>query len=237
MSYLYRMPVCSNCGNDGVGNYCSECGKHYTVTRVTISSILHEVSHIFTHFEHGFIYSFRRLLTQPGQMQKDYISGHRTKHQKPFSMFFVCATFAALTIYYTTKTTSADTLLSETTAHFTKHYYVILQTALLPLYAFLTWLLFRNKNFNYAEALVLTAYTLAFVLLLVIPVNLINLIPHHIETTFVEIPVLAVYFILTNLRFFETQPSWVTIVKTLAMLLTGFFIFQWIANLIIQHLL
>ena len=230
------MPVCNNCGNDGTGNYCSECGKHYVVTRVTISSILHEVTHIFTHFEKGFLYTFWLLLKEPGHMQKEYFSGHRSKHQKPFSMFFVAATLLALTIYYTTKTSLESTHIGEVTAHFTKHYYVLLQTVLLPFYALLTWHLFRNKNFNYAEALVLTVYTLAFVLLLMIPVNLINLIPHHVETTFVEIPIMATYFTITHIRFFDKQPNWLVIIKTVIMLLAGFFTFQWIANFIIRQM-
>ncbi len=230
------MPVCNNCGSDGTGNYCSECGRHYVVTRVTVSSILHEVTHIFTRFEHGFLYTFRRLLTQPGLMQKDYFAGHRSKHQKPFSMFFVAATLAALTIYYTTKTSLEMTAAGKATVHFTKHYYVLLQTALLPFFALLTWMLFRNRNLNYAEALILTVYTLAFVLLLMIPVNLINLIPHHIETTFVEVPVMAAYFIITNIRFFNTQNAGLVIIKTLLMLLTGFLAFQWIANFIIERI-
>jgi hypothetical protein len=204
---------------------------------MTISSILHEVTHIFTHFEKGIAYTFRRLVTQPGGMQKDFLLGHRSKHQKPFSMFFVSATLTAFTIYYTTRTSLEMTHLGETTVHFTRHWYVILQSVLLPFYALLTWLLFRSRTFNYAEAVVLTVYTLAFVLLLMIPVNLINLIPHHIETTFVEVPVMAAYFILTNIRFFNTQPTWLVIIKTLIMLLTGFFVFQWIANFIIQHIL
>jgi hypothetical protein len=229
------MPICNNCGNEGPGNYCSECGKHYVVTRVTISSMLHEVSHIFTHFEHGFIYTFRALLKTPGLMQQGYINGHRTKHQKPFSMFFVAATLAALTIYYTTKTTLGSGHEAEAVTHFTKHYYVILQTLLLPFYAFLTWVLFRSTEFNYAESLVLILYTLAFVLLLMIPVNLVNLIPHHIETTFIEVPVMAFYFIITNTKFFNTKNKLVTIGKTLLVLLTGFIVFQWIANLVISR--
>lgn len=231
------MPVCSNCGNDGTGNYCSECGKHYTVTRVSVSSILHEVTHIFTHFEKGFIYTFKKLITRPGEMQKEYFAGHRSLHQKPFSMFFVSATLAALTLYYTTRPSLESTHLGELTIHFTKHYYVIVQSALLPFYALLTWMLFRSKQLNYAEALVLTVYTLAIVLLLIIPVNLINLIPHHPETTFIEIPVMAAYFIITNLRFFNTQPGWLVVIKTLLVLLTSFFVLQWVANFIIQHLL
>jgi Protein of unknown function (DUF3667) len=200
---------------------------------MTITSLLHEVAHIFTHFEKGFFYSFKQLATRPGQMQKDFLAGDRSRHQKPFSMFFVCATLAALAIYLSSKRSSGMTHLGEVTEEFSRHYYVILQSILLPFYALIAWLLFRSKDFNYAEALVLTVYTLAFVLLLIIPVNMINFLPHHMETTFLEVPVMAGYFTWTNLRFFNTQPAWLVIIKSILLLLAGFIVLQFIANQVI----
>lgn len=228
------MSTCANCGYEGAGKYCSQCGRAYTVKRMTVGSILHEVTHTFTHFEKGFVYTFKQLATRPGRMQKDFLAGHRDKHQKPFSMFFVCATLAGLAIYWSIKPSTQLTPIGEMTEEFSKHYFVLLQSALIPFNAFMIWLLFRTKDFNYAEALLLFVYTLAFILLLIIPVNLINFIPHHFDTMFAETPVMAGYIIWTNLRFFNTQPAWLVIIKSLALLLIGFSVFTLLANLVIQ---
>jgi hypothetical protein len=125
------MAICSNCGNEGTGDYCSACGHVYVVKRITVASILHEVAHIFTHFEKGFGYTFKQLAIRPGRMQKDYLAGNRKKHQKPFSMFFVCATFAGLAIYLSIKPFTQITRIGEATEEFARHYYVILQSVLL----------------------------------------------------------------------------------------------------------
>jgi Protein of unknown function (DUF3667) len=231
------MAICSNCSNEGTGDYCSACGLAYIVKRITVVSILHEVAHIFTHFEKGFGYTFKQLAIRPGRMQKDYLAGDRKKHQKPFSMFFVCATLAGLAIYWSIKPSTQTTPIGVATEEFSRHYFVILQSIFLPFYTLLTWLLFRSKNFNYAEALVLFVYSLAFVLILMIPVNMINLIPHHFETTFAELPVMGGYIIWTNLKFFNTQPRWLVILKSLLVLFICLEASNIMANQIIHWML
>jgi hypothetical protein len=90
---------------------------------------------------------------------------------------------------------------------------------MIPFYALITWLPFRNKNFNYAEALILFVYSLAFLLLLVIFTNAIDLVPHHFETYYIEIPLMAIYIIWTNLNFFNTSSRWLVIIKSLFILI------------------
>ena len=231
------MAICSNCSIEGTGDYCSACGHAYLTKRITVVSILHEVAHIFTHFEKGFGYTFKQLAIRPGRMQRDYLAGDRKKHQKPFSMFFVCATLAGFAFYWTSRSSSPTTSIEEVTQEFSKHYYVILQSALLPFYTLVTWLLFRSKNFNYAEALVLFVYSLAFELILMIPINMINFIPYHFEISFAEIPVMTGYITWTNLKFFNTQPRWLVILKSLVILVICLAASNIMANQVIHWML
>src|SRR3954465_173640 len=91
--------VCRRCGFSGSENYCARCGEPYKHKRISVSGLAHEVLHHFTHFEKGFGYTLKKLVTRPGYMQRAYIEGDRTRHQKPFSMFFICATISALSRY------------------------------------------------------------------------------------------------------------------------------------------
>ena len=215
------MAICKNCGHQGTGKYCSECAQPYEVRRITIGTIVHEVTHLFTHLDKGFLYTLRELAIHPGSMQKNYLNGARSRYQKPFSVFFICATLAGLAIYLMTQPSSSagSTPYDEMRIHFYRHYYVIMQTAMTPFYALVIWLLFGSKQLNYAETLVLFVYSSSFVLLLVIPVNAINLLPEHIETWYVEIPLLAGYITWTNLNFFNKQPKWLVIIKSVISLL------------------
>ncbi|MES1215993.1 MAG: DUF3667 domain-containing protein [Bacteroidota bacterium] len=233
------MPTCNNCGHTGTGKYCSECGHSYQVKRITVASILHEVAHIFTHFEKGFGYTFKQLATRPGKMQREYIHGFRSKHQKPFSMFFICASLSGLAIYWISKPTHDINIsaFDEMREHFYRHYYVILQTILIPYYALINWLLFWRKELNYAEALVWFVYTLSFILLLVILPNMINLIPHRFETYYIEIPLLSIYIIWTNLNFFNKDATWLVILKSIIGLLICWFTSNMITNEVIRWMM
>ena len=231
------MPKCINCGYEGTGKYCANCTQPYQIKRITISSLIHEVLHFFTHVDKGFLYTLKQLAIHPGKMQKKYLAGERVRHQKPFSMFFLCATITALAIYWTTRPAHEVSPFDETRIHFYRHYYVITQALLIPYYSLVVWLLFHNKRFNYAESLVLFAYTVAFALLLVILPNLINLIPHNFKTEIVEIPLLAVYLTWTNLNFFNDQPAWTVIIKSILSLLACWFSAYFITNFIIHQMM
>src|SRR5689334_15255237 len=91
--------TCMNCGASGSGKYCANCGNSYAVKRITIAGIFHDVFHLFTHLDKGFGFTLKQLIVAPGTMQREYIEGHRSRHQKPFSMFFICASITALWRY------------------------------------------------------------------------------------------------------------------------------------------
>ena len=126
--------VCKSCGFSGVENYCNRCGQPFKTKRISLSGLLHDVFHHFTHLDKGFGYTLRKLIIAPGSMQRAYIEGERVKHQKPFSMFFICATVAALSRYWIFKALLKyyhAGNISE--ANFFHEYMVILHIVMMPL--------------------------------------------------------------------------------------------------------
>ena len=98
-------------------------------------------------------------------------------------------------------------------------------------------MLFRNNKINYAESLVLFAYTLSFMLLIVTTTNLLGLIPDKIiVSTYYEIPVLFIYLLWTNINFFRKETKWKTTAKTLAQILIVYLASYQITNLIVNSL-
>jgi hypothetical protein len=61
---------CQNCGYEGAGQFCQEYGQSFSTHRITLLYLLHEVFHLFTHVEKGFLYTLRELLLRPGHMQR-----------------------------------------------------------------------------------------------------------------------------------------------------------------------
>jgi len=151
---------CKHCNMEVSGNYCNNCGNATAVKRITASTILHEIFHFFTHLDKGFGFTLKQLVTAPGLMQRNYVEGYRSKHQKPFSMFFICASFTALFRYWVN--TAMMDYFHEGNAsegNFFHQYMVIIHTILLPLYSFITWALFYRSKYNYGEIVVLLLYT------------------------------------------------------------------------------
>jgi hypothetical protein len=230
--------TCQQCGKTGSGNFCSNCGQSLKTKRLTIASIAHQVFNLFTHLDKGFPYTLKKLAVTPGKMQKEYIDGRRNIYQKPFSMVFICGTITAFALYLIHKPTESISHFDEVKTEFTRHYYVLVQLGLLPFYALATWILFKNKKLNYAESLVLFAYTLSFMLLLVILTNLIDLLPEkNIPSSYYEIPVLFIYLLWTNINFFVLEPKWKLITKTLAQILIAYFASNYLTDLILHSIL
>lgn len=171
-------------------------------------------------------------------MQRLYLEGHRARHQKPFSTFFICATISALSLYWIARVTS-EAVSPERAAvnYFLQHYYVLLHIALFPFYTLVTWLLFIKSKYNYAELLVLGMYQVAFMLLLLIPVNLIYLVIPFSETRYVEVILITIYNIWTFVQFFNKTPKLQVILLSIVNAAINFFAFSFIMEWIILNVL
>lgn len=232
------MPLCKHCYFEGEGRYCYNCGEIYQPHRITIHSILHEAIHTFTHVDKGILYTLKNLALHPGTMQKKYFDGERKSNQKPFSLFFICASIAAIALHFVnTAPAEGQTEFDVMKEHFYKNYYVILQTMLLPFYAFITWVIFYSKNFNYAEALVLFIYSLSFSLLIIIPINFLGYNFHFINEQLTELVILGIYMVWTNINFFRQTEKWIVILKSAVVLIACYYTSYFAATLMIKSML
>lgn len=226
---------CRSCGFTGTDKYCSNCGQAYEVKRITLHGLLHDVFHLFTHLDKGFGYTIKQLVAAPGTMQRQYIEGERSKHQKPFSMFFICITVAALCRYwvYSAILKYYDSG-NPAEAIFFHEYMVIMQVVLLPLNVLITYLFFYNSKFNYAEIGVLLLYTISFFCLLVSCISLLKFIWPDLDTAYVELPLIIIYNAITFIKFFNTMPAWKVMIKSIVTLLLGFVIVSYVEEWVIQ---
>ena len=227
--------VCKSCGFSGVENYCNRCGQPFKTKRISISGLLHDVFHFFTHLDRGFGYTLKKLIIAPGNMQRVYIEGERSKHQKPFSMFFICATVAGLSRYWIfsalQKYYHAGNI-SE--ANFFHEYMVILHLAMLPLYAFIAYLFFYKSKYNYAEVGVLILYTMSIFFLAATIIALLKFVWPHLDTAYIEFPILIIYNVITFINFFDKLPRWSVVLRSIIIIIILFLLIQIVEDLIVQ---
>lgn len=205
-----------HCAEDGAGKYCQNCGQAYSVKRITLHGLLHEVFHFFSHLDKGFLFTLKELLLRPGHMQREYIAGFRVRHQKPFSMFFICASLAALDVYWTNILLEKYYHVSQAAeTDFFHQYWVLLQIGLIPVYTLILYLFFKNSRYNYAEMGVLQLYSLAFLVLIMMSAHVAKFVDPEFETRYIEVPLITLYCIITNVNFFNDQPKLTIIIKTI----------------------
>jgi len=227
--------VCKSCGFSGAGKYCSHCGQPFQTNRITFSSLLHDVLHLFTHVEKGFLYTLKKLIVAPGTMQRAYLEGNRARYQKPFSMFFICATIVAVSRYWIIKILISNYQVNGIQElNFVHEYMVLMSVAMVPVYALIAWLLFYRSGYNYAEMGVLQLYTVSFLFLSSMLIFFTKFIWPYIDIAYIEFPVFTVYLVVTQLNFFKLLPRGEVLVKSFIAIAIAFFLNQVIENFVIR---
>lgn len=217
--------TCRACGAAGVAKFCPGCGLKAEVKRITLPDLFHEVFHFFTHLDKGFPYTLKSLFRSPGGMQKAYLEGDRTRHQKPFSMFFISATISALIYYWVNRALLAYWSAGDShEAEFFNHYWVIFHICLFPVYALITFLCFKKARYNYGEIAVFQLYTFSMLFLILSLIQLGKFADPSLETRYIELPLLFAYTTITNLNFFSRlKPLPIILLSVLNISLTFLF--------------
>ena len=223
------MIICKNCGTEGHQKYCPGCGQVLQIDRITINSLLHEIGHTFWHLEKGFLYTLKELAIHPGTTQRKYISGIRLRYQKPFPLFAISVTFCALALYFIYRDAP-----NQSDQFFYKHYFFMVQAAMLPFFALITYILFKSRDLYYAEALVMNVYLLGFTSVCIIPINALSFFLPNLVIDLFEITVLITYNIWTNLNFFKGKAVWWIIVKSVIGIVASYLLFNLASRLVMQ---
>ncbi len=82
------MPNCKNCDQQINEKFCSNCGQSATLKRIDNHYISHEVLHLL-HFEKGFLFTAKELITRPGQSISTFINENRNRHMKPVPFIII----------------------------------------------------------------------------------------------------------------------------------------------------
>lgn len=91
---------CNNCGNEFTGNYCPICAQKADFGPITWHSVRQSVMDIWGLGTRSLPNTVWHLLTRPGYLISDYISGKRQVSFPPVKMLFFVAVIVVLLIYY-----------------------------------------------------------------------------------------------------------------------------------------
>jgi hypothetical protein len=216
---------CKNCGIPLESAFCGDCGQKVISRRLTLRNILHDVWSIFTNVEKGFWYTGRMLFVAPGEVVRDYISGKTVRYYHPFRYLFWWITLSvalnlSLGLYDRQQAEmqqmqarmgvpQSEKVIAQQQAmqQEMKKYLNIIPLVILPFMALGSFLLFRRKGWNYAEHLVLNAYTQGQLAMVGLPIQLLILIlPSTMGIYNLVMLLSVVYSSYVFAQFFQVKP-------------------------------
>jgi len=160
--------TCLNCNAPVNESYCSRCGQKAEVKRLTWHSLGEEVFHFFTHIEKGFLKTTGQLIIHPGKLCKSYLDGKRKAYHKPVSFLLIWITIYLFTwylvdhfIHFETRYTSTLATWDPSIVNIIQKYRSLIDILILPVTAFINWLILARPKLNYVEVLSISFYLFA----------------------------------------------------------------------------
>ena len=165
--------VCKNCDTTFNGNFCPNCCQSASTKRIDAHYILHDIPHSIFHIDKGLPYTFFQLSKNPGKTILAYLNGKRVRFFKPFAYVIILSTLSSLFIKIVSNETHAEN--SNSIFSLFSHYPSILIFALIPIVAFISWLVFIKRNFNYWEHFLMHTYLAAQINIILVLLHLISI--------------------------------------------------------------
>lgn len=179
--------TCKNCNHNFDGNFCNNCGQTASTHEINFTSILHEIQHGIFHIDKGILYTSKELFKRPGHTIREYLSGKRVKHFKPFAYIFILSTIYALLTKASHKSNFLNDILlgvndgaSENSKdslgllgeilNWMANHYAYATLIIIPVISFSSYLCFLKTKMNYFQHLILNSFvagqrTIAFLIL------------------------------------------------------------------------
>jgi len=169
--------ICQNCDHEYAGRYCSQCGQRADTHRINWHYIWHEIPHSVWHYDSGILFTLRELVTRPGYTIRDFLNGKRVKHYRPLALLLILGAilvFASHSLNVSFIEQGQEVIGTPANAsnrvktfqqdlnQFIEKNQTIISIAMIPLYAFWFWLLFRRRGYNYPEMLVTQTFITNF---------------------------------------------------------------------------
>lgn len=213
---------CANCDAALAGEqrFCGACGQRTGRQRLTMHDISHDFLHAMFHIDQSIVALIKALAYRPGHVAREYVEGRRKKYFGPFAFLLLTVGLASFMIVVTgVKWVTSD--VDNASVEFLQRHVniaILLQT---PLLAGACALLFYKQRLNYAEHLVLAAYTSGFrilvLALVVVPVLLLTKVKFS-DQVFVGpyFGLWLVYFVIAALQFYRGSAPWIVVRAVLA---------------------
>jgi hypothetical protein len=201
---------CRNCSAELASGqaYCASCGQKRITTRLTMPELGHDLLHVVFHVDRSVLSLIRALLVRPGAVALDYVQGRRKRYSGPFAFLFIVVAAASAMVAFT----GFRAVVSGNPTHIAdilQRHINLIMFVQVPVLAMFSRLLDTRGAFNFAEHLVLAAYTsgmrvLVFTLILLPAWYLFHpRVATTVNVYYAYLTIWPMYFGLAASRFFS----------------------------------
>ncbi len=177
--------ICKNCSTHFRGNFCSNCGQSARVDKINAAYFLKDIPHSILHVDKGFFFTLKSLISRPGKALKEYLSGKRIKHFRPFAFVVIMSTICTLLInglnFLTNKLYTVNnpgSFLNFRNSFF-ENYPSLLIFLLIPILSLITWLFFKKNMYNYWEHFLVNTYLAAYLNVFFLLLNVFQFLKYY----------------------------------------------------------
>lgn len=250
------MITCKNCSTEFNGKFCPECGQKSATRRITMGQVGQDLRGQLVHINRGFLYTIFELTKRPGHSIREYLEGQRVRHVRPIK-FMIWASAISFLIYQLLdfqermiqqlemelgQPKQSEQMGQKIGAFLSSHPSLILLCTV-PSIAFIAWLLFRKRKYNYAEYFTLNAYLMGQLSVLSILISLVYYFMDHFTLQTLSIigglqwVVWLLYFGWAYSQFFERTNKILAWIKGILVLLGGYALLIMVVTLLSKAVL
>lgn len=218
---------CLNCGQEFATPYCGGCGQKASSGRITAVEVRESVQSEL-HLHRGWLRTIVELTRRPGGMIGDYLDGHRVVYIGPVKYaltMMAIMTFLAYSILppmYVAPTGAKDAAAQQAVMELMQRFGQILGGLYAPVFALISWGLFRRSGRTYAEHLTVNLYCTGHLTLLCLPcIALDSVLKTAGMVTSGAFYGIGVLYIAVVLRALFTRSMWTAILGSGVIVLGG----------------
>jgi hypothetical protein len=240
--------TCINCGAEQTGKYCSNCGQHLKVKRITLRDAWGDIWEHVSGFDGKLARTFKELTLRPGFTAREFINGNRARYYGPIAYYLLMVTsfLVYLSIidlsYFDYIKSMQQSVVSNTyETEFAQKIRALIADNLktfafcmAPFMAFASrYIYFRKQGLNFLEHTVPSFYMFGhWYWFQMIEATIYKITGATVGTRW-QLLMMLTYFGFGYVSFIPTQPRQKAFLKGVGTYLTGFFFFMTVVSIII----
>jgi hypothetical protein len=221
---------CKNCHAQLLeeDDYCNKCGAKVIRKRLTLRNLFEHLSETFFNYDNKLLRTIIDLCVRPEEVIAPYINGVRKRHVNPISFFGLSLTLSGLSIFLIQKfyleyfdivawfsnleifnNPGSKQALANYSTNDSLEYSSLIYSAIVPVFALISWIIFWDKKYNFTEHIVIYLYSMSLVSIFSVLVGQIVLFispTSYIPFVFLTYPVILVYHCYLLKRIFNLSP-------------------------------